>query len=44
MRGAVDVQRGASGVRLYVDELEPQRRGEILEQWEAPAPAPQAAG
>ena len=32
MRGAVDVQSGASGVCLYVEELEPQRRGQILEQ------------
>src|SRR5437763_9680415 len=31
-RGTVDVQRRAGGIWLRVDELEPQRRGEIFEQ------------
>jgi hypothetical protein len=40
-RGPVDVQRRARGVCLRVNELEPQRRSEILEQGK---PCPSATG
>jgi hypothetical protein len=35
MCGSVDVQRCAGGVCLRLNELEPQRRSEILEQGKA---------